>query len=151
MRYRVEFPDHINAKEFRAYRTRLRHAARRPVCHGTRQLTLPDSSVVRGAASKGRSSSRRLNRLWRPVLPELLAADIQDGTLQVPWKHNPADDAIRYWKTWPDRLRAPPQWLTALDIGDYSLFDSVYAASTRQIPSQFFPEAPMVSQDAAIG
>ena len=88
---------------------------------------------------------------WRPIIPELLAADIQDGTLPVPSRHNPANDATRYGKTRPDRLRAPPQWLTALDIGDYSLFDSVYAASTRQIPSQFFPEAPMVSQDAAIG
>ena len=96
VRYRVHFAEHINMKEFRAYRTRLRNAARRPECHGARQLTLLDSSVVRGAASKGGSSSRRLNRIWRPVIPELLAADIQDGTLPVPSKHMPADDATRH-------------------------------------------------------
>ena len=52
VRYRVAVPEHINMKELRAYRTRLRHAARRAECHGTRRLTLLDSSVVRGTASK---------------------------------------------------------------------------------------------------
>ena len=98
-RYRVGIAEHINIKELRGYRTRLRHAARRPECHGTRRLTLLDSSVVRGLASKGRCSSRRLNRIWRPVIPELLAADIQDGTLPVPTKHMPADAATRNART----------------------------------------------------
>ena len=53
VRYRVSFREHINMKELRAYRTRLRHAARRAECHGTRRLTLLDSSVVRGTPRYG--------------------------------------------------------------------------------------------------
>ena len=138
VRYRVAVPEHINMKELRAYRTRLRHAARRAECHGTRRLTLLDSSVVRGTASKGRSSSRRLNRIWKPVVPELLAADIQAGTLPVPTKHMPADGATRRSRTRPVPTRSPPAWLEALEASDYTLFDDVYAASTRRIQSVFF-------------
>ena len=144
-RYRVSLAEHINVKEFRGYRTRLRNAARRPECHGTRQLTLLDSSVVRGAASKGRSSSRRLNSIWRRVIPELLAADIQDGTLPVPTKHMPADDPTRKRKTRAVPLRDPPRWLNALELGDYSFFDDIFAASTRRIPEVFFPESPLLA------
>ena len=147
-RYRVGFSEHINMKELRAYRTRLRHAARRAECHGTRQLTLLDSSVVRGATSKGRSSSRRLNRIWRPVIPELLAADIQDGTLPCPTKHNPADGGTRGERTRSESLIQPPPWLVALENGDYAPFDHVYAASTRVIPSVFFPDDPLASTEA---
>ena len=129
--------------EDRARAILARHAARRPECHGTRRMTLLDSSVVRGLASKGRSSSRRLNRIWRPVIPELLAADIQDGTLPVPTKHMPADAATRNARTRTEPLRSPPAWLTALETGDYAPFDEIYGASTRQIPDVFFPEAPL--------
>ena len=147
-RYRVGVQEHINMKEFRAYRTRLRHAARRAECHGTRRLTLLDSSVVRGATSKGRSSSRRLNRIWRPVIPELLAADIQDGTLPCPTKHNPADGGTRGERTRSEPSGPPPRWLVALEDGDYAPFDNVYAAATRVIPSVFFPDDPLSSTDA---
>ena len=139
VRYRASFREHINMKELRAYRTRLRHAARRTECHGTRRLTLLDSSVVRGTASKGRSSSRRLNRIWKPVVPELLAADIQDGTLPVPTKHMPADGATRNRLTRAAPVRPPPSWLTAPEASDYKPFDAIYAASTRQLPKCFFP------------
>ena len=145
-RYRVSLAEHINVKEFRSYRTRLRHAARRAECHGTRRLTLLDSSVVRGAASKGRSSSSRLNRIWRPVIPEILAADIQDGTLAVPTKHMPADNATRGSRTRPEPLCPPPQWLVELEAGNFAPFDDIYAASTRQIPKAFFPQVPLSSK-----
>ena len=147
VRYRVAVPEHNNMKELRAYRTGLRHAARRAECHGTRRLTLLDSSVVRGTASKGRSSSRRLNRIWKPVVPELLAADIQDGTLPVPTKHMPADGATRRSRTRPVPTRSPPAWLEALEASDYTLFDAVYAASTRCIPSIFFPAVPVEDEE----
>ena len=149
VRYRVSVPEHINMKELRAYRTRLRHAARRAECHGTRRLTLLDSSVVRGTVSKGRSSSKRLNRIWKPVVPELLAADIQDGTLPVPTKHMPADGATRRGRTRAEPSRPPPAWLEALEAGDYQLFDSVYASSTRRIPSGFFPAVPVADEDCS--
>ena len=145
-RYRVSIAEHMNVKEFRSYRTRLRHAARRAECHGTRRLTLLDSSVVRGAASKGRSSSSRLNRIWRPVIPEILAADIQDGTLAVPTKHMPADNATRGSRTRPEPLCPPPQWLVELEAGNFAPFDDIYAASTRQIPNVFFPQVPLSSK-----
>ena len=119
----------------------MRHSARRPECHGIRRLTLLDSSVVRGTVGKGRSSNRRLNRIWRPVIPELLAANIQDGTLPVPTKHNPADNGTRGAGTRTAPLRTPPKWLAALEAGDYALFDEVYASSTREIPTVIFPES----------
>ena len=59
VRYRVGCIEQINLKEARAYRTGVRRASSGPACHGTRRLSLLDSSVVRGAVSKGRSSSRR--------------------------------------------------------------------------------------------
>ena len=118
VRYRVSFREHINTKEFRAYRARLRHAARRAECHGTRRLTLLDSSVVRGTASKGRSSSKRLNRIWKPVVPELLAADIQDGTSKMPTKRMPADGPIRKRRTRAAPCHPPSSWLTALEAAD---------------------------------
>ena len=56
VRYRVGLSEHINLKEARAYRTGVRRASADPAKHGTRRLTLLDSSVVRGAVAKGRSS-----------------------------------------------------------------------------------------------
>ena len=81
VRYRVGLSEHINLKEARAFRTAIRRASADPAKHGTRRLTLLDSSVVRGAIAKGRSSSRLLNGLLRPAAVELLAADIQPGKL----------------------------------------------------------------------
>ena len=72
-------------------------------------------------------------------MPELLAADIQDGTLPVPTKHVPADGATRNKRTRAAPVRPPPSWLTALEASDYKPFDAIYAASTRQLPKFFFP------------
>ena len=59
-KYRARISEHINLKEGRAYRTLVRRTAFNAEAHGTRQLVLGDSAVVRGAAAKGRSSTRRL-------------------------------------------------------------------------------------------
>ena len=60
-RYRAKrLSEHINLKEARAYRSFVKRKARAAASHGARQLGLLDSAVVRGAAAKGRSSSKRL-------------------------------------------------------------------------------------------
>ena len=58
------------------------------------------------------------------MVPELLAADIQPGTLPVPTKQNLADAATRSGRTRAAPLREPPAWMAALDEvgigrGDY--------------------------------
>ena len=131
--------EHINLKEARAYRTGVRRASSDPAKHSTRRLTLLNSSVVRGAVAKGRSSSRRLNNVLRLVVPEHLVADIQSGTLPVPTKQNPADAATRSGRTRTTPLREPPGWMSGLEADDYGPFDDVYAARARRIPTEFFP------------
>ena len=125
VRYRVGCIEQINLKEARAYRTGVRRASSGPACHGTRRLSLLDSSVVRGAVSKGRSSSRRLNRVLRLIVPELLAADIQTGTFPGPTKKIPADPATRGQRTRSKPARSPPDWLSALESGYCALFDDI--------------------------
>ena len=103
--------------------------------------------MVRGTASKGRSSSERLNRISKPVVPALLAADIQDGTLPVPTKHVPAGGATRRRPTRSAPCRPPPSWLTTLEAADYVPFDAVYAAFTGRIPEGFCPAVPVDDEE----
>ena len=53
-RYRARISEHINVKEARAYRALVRRKGLDVEAHGTRQLVLDDSAVVRDAAAKGR-------------------------------------------------------------------------------------------------
>ena len=129
------------------YRTDVRRAAADPAKHGTRRLTLLDSSVVPGAVAKGRSSSRLLNGVLRLAAVELLAADIQPGTLPVSTTKMPADPATRRGRTRSAAQRPPLAWSTALDASFYGPFDNVYAATRRRIPPEFFPAVPLSHSD----
>lgn len=138
VRYRVPSRQHINIKEARAYRTFVRRAARDAARHHSRRLSLLDSSVTRGAAAKGRSSSRRLNAVLRPVVPEQLAANIQTGTLPVPTEFNPADDPTRGRRTRSKGRKPMPDWYTGIAAGEYGAWDEMYAASLRKVPACLF-------------
>eukprot|EP00435_Cladocopium_sp_Y103_P063603 s567_g25.t1 len=61
----------------------------------TRAVALVDSFVVRGAASKGRSSSRALSAILRRVGATSVAASIYMTLPFVPTRWNPADDPTR--------------------------------------------------------
>ena len=95
-KYRARLSEHINLKEGRAYRTLVRRTGLNAEAHGTKQLVLGDSAVVRGAAAKGRSSTHKFNAIaLRPVVPDQLVANVAFGSLAVPTKHNPADNPSR--------------------------------------------------------
>ena len=76
---------------------------------GLRSVNLTDSRVVLGAVAKGRSSSRRLNRLLRKCLAVSLASSKIIYNLWVSTHHNPSD--------YPSRFHAlpPPAKLTACE------------------------------------
>ena len=139
-KYRTKrLSEHINVKEARAYRSFVRRKARSAAAHGTRQLGLLDSAVVRGAAAKGRSSSQRLNNILRPAVPDQLAAKLMVGTLPVPTKHNPADDPPRDSPVRRRPAAAYPAWLADLDEGDFMAWGKRYAAGRSVIPEVLFP------------
>ena len=138
-RYRARLSEHINLKEARAYRTLVQRKAAEAKAHGSRQLVLKDSAVVRGAAAKGRSSSRRLNAILRPVVPDQLVANQTFGSLPVPTKHTPADDPSR---DLPVRRRAAipyPGWLLELDSGQHAAWDERYGVLPCATPEVLCP------------
>ena len=100
---------HINIQELRAVRTLVRRQAR--ASKGpSRQLVGIDSNVVIGALAKGRSSSRRLNRVLRSFVAEQLFAEVYIGALGVPSKQNPADSPSRRRATRREPEPIVPEW-----------------------------------------
>ena len=143
-KYKLRLADHINLKELKAYKTVVRRAAARASEHGTRRLVLLDSAVVRGAAAKGRSSSRRLNKVLRSIVCDQLAANLVFGSLPVPTRFNPSDDPTRDRRVRKRAARAYPGWLAGLDAGDYGPWDRRYGASQREVPAGVFHEGTRV-------
>ena len=91
--------EHINVLEARAYLLSVRNRVNRAYNHGTRFLHLLDSKVTIGVASKGRSSSKMLNRVLASINAHLLAGHIQPFLCFVRSHLNPADK--------PSRLHGP--------------------------------------------
>ena len=87
--------DHINVSEAKAYGTEVRRASCNTAEHRKRRLYGLDSTVTIGAASKGRSSSRRLNAVLRSIAPILLLCRMQSGFNHLRSESNPADDPTR--------------------------------------------------------
>ena len=58
----------------------------------TKQLFLSDSSVARGAATRGRAKSTRLNRELSKAIPDILAFEFYPGYETAPTRKNPADN-----------------------------------------------------------
>ena len=82
--------------EWLAFWLAHRWCARQSARRNCRCLTLIDSAVVLSVAAKGRSSSHRLNRLWRRLRATCLAAFLYLCYVQVRSGDHPADsiDAI---------------------------------------------------------
>lgn len=87
--------DHINELELQAFIVMVRRRVRKASRHRSRYLHIVDSAVTRGAVAKGRSTSRRLNRLLRKVAAMTLAADVYPLTAWTISRWNFADLASR--------------------------------------------------------
>ena len=103
--------DHINAQELRALVGLIARRCRSSANFKQRLVALLDNLAACGGAAKGRSSSRRMNRLLRRLGAFLLAADIYIAPRYIPSAVNPADPpsrrrSLRAWLTW---MRAAAQ------------------------------------------
>ena len=88
-------PEHVNILETREALASLLDFADQPDSFGKRVLMLSDSQVAIGVLSKGRSSSRPLNRLARRAAARRLAFQIVPIWRYVPTHRNHADALSR--------------------------------------------------------
>ena len=88
-------PDHINIGELRAFTTGIRWVLSHPSAMGSRVVLLSDSTVVVGAASKGRSSSFQVLRCLRRSAALMLAGGLRVFVAWIPSESNPADGPSR--------------------------------------------------------
>ena len=100
--YELEI-DHINAQELRVFVSLVVRRCRAAANAGQRLVALLDNQAASGAAAKGRSSSRRMNRLLRRLAAFLMAADLYIAPLYIPSAVNPADP--------PSRCQSLRAWL----------------------------------------
>ena len=107
--YSFKQTSHINLQEARALKKEIVAIASDPKAAGTIQICLNDSRVVIGAASKGRSSSFKLNGILRTMLPFLIFGDISLALLWVETSCNPADHPSRFVPLPPPR--SPVSWM----------------------------------------
>ena len=88
--------EHIHLLEGRAALTGLKWLARQPSRHHSRVPFFVDSQACLGALAKGRSSSRKLNRICRRVAAYTCAAHLHIAWLWIPGgDYNPADAPSR--------------------------------------------------------
>ena len=87
--------DHITLLEARAALSGVKWVARQPSLHHRRVPFFIDSQACLGALAKGRSPSRKLNRVLRCTAAYIGAADLRMSWLWVPTDHNPADKPSR--------------------------------------------------------
>ena len=83
---------HINLEEASAMVWSVHDRLRRPGEEGKKILQLVDSAVLCGAAKKGRSASRRLNRYMRKLLSCLLAGGFEMFVAWLASASNPSDE-----------------------------------------------------------
>ncbi len=67
----------------------------RPELHAKRIAFFVDSTSLLGAVAKGRSSSRRLNRIFQKISSLLIVANVRPIWLWIPSEYNPADTPSR--------------------------------------------------------
>jgi integrase len=90
--------EHINILEARALTTAVKWAISSPSSLGARLLLWSDSTVVVGAARKGRSSAFRLLAILRSLAALLLSTGINAYFNWIPTEKNPADGPSRRFK-----------------------------------------------------
>ena len=93
--YKWYHEQHINVLEFVALFNYLRSLSNKRHLQHLRLFHVMDSKVVCGVCSKGRSSSRRLNRCCRRLLPFVLGMDWYLVLLWTISRWQPADQASR--------------------------------------------------------
>ena len=81
--------------EAQALLTGLRWLTSNPALFGRRVIFFLDSQSLLGAVVKGRSSSRRLNRLCRKMAAIYLVSQIKPYYIWIPSEFNPADEPSR--------------------------------------------------------
>jgi len=123
--FRTKRTEHINVSEARAVGAEIDLEATDPRFHRTKGVFAIDSYVYAGAGSKGRSSSRMLNRPLRRSVPTLLLTRMQRGFVHLRSEHNPADDLTR--RTPLRRARkATPAWATAAESRGTAALEEAY-------------------------
>ena len=93
----------INMLEVQAAFAFLRRRAQDADGASLRQLTVLDSKVATNVLAKGRSSSRRLNRLCRRVMALCMAADLYPLVLWTVSRWNSADKPSRAFEQKKDQ------------------------------------------------
>eukprot|EP00971_Amphidinium_carterae_P198427 3938212-Amphidinium_carterae.2 len=99
--------EHINVKELLAARTAIRAAAASPEVQGSRVTIAIDSQVVVWVLRKGRSSSRKLNRIMQSCLCWALSGQLRVQAQWVSTEANPADDPSRRAAVREAEVRSP--------------------------------------------
>ncbi|CAE6969390.1 unnamed protein product [Symbiodinium sp. CCMP2592] len=92
---------HINILELTAFLTELRRRARDPAEHGRRYFNVVDPLVCFYVLGKGRSSSKRLNRVCRRIASVALASGMIPMTMRTISKWNFSDGASRKFEPLP--------------------------------------------------
>eukprot|EP00971_Amphidinium_carterae_P352836 6492748-Amphidinium_carterae.2 len=95
-KYRFKVAHHINVQEAIAWRTSVKLLSQHKRFDSSRIVFLVDSLVLQSVVSRGRSRSRRLNRVASSAAAFLLFADIYPLVSWVRTHANPADDPTRH-------------------------------------------------------
>ena len=95
IRHKWRWPDHITLQEGRAHLLQVEWLARQAPRHRCRQPFLIDNQALVGALAKGRSSSRRLNRICRKTAALYIYSSIRPLVIWVPTHLQPADGPSR--------------------------------------------------------
>ena len=125
--FRTRRSQHINVSEASALVAEIDREAADPALHRTKGIVCLDSDVVVGAGSKGRSSSRELNRPLRRGAPTLLLTRMQRGYVHVRSDFNPADDPTRRRAVRGPRT-APPPWAESVREEGVRALETAYPA-----------------------
>eukprot|EP00435_Cladocopium_sp_Y103_P071851 s87_g38.t1 len=113
---------HINLGEVRAaLEAEKRQGLRRP---GSFYIHLQDSQVSLAAITKGRSSSRAINKLLKSSVPWHVGSNNRSFGAYVRSKKNPADDPTRRVRI-RRPVRPPADWLVGLTQGHTEEFDEM--------------------------
>ena len=100
--YTWNHDQHINVLEFTSLFNYVKSLSNKGHLQHMRRFHVLDSKVICGVLGKGRSSSRRLNRTYRRLLPLLLGMDWYIFSLWTISDWQFADAASRLWPTISD-------------------------------------------------
>jgi hypothetical protein len=124
--------EHINLYEHRVAMAAFLSEIRR-TGGGKRLLLGCDSDVVCGVIAKGRSSSRRLNKLQRKLGMQLLFSGCYPGMLRTPTTQNTADEPSRRRRTRQGVAPSATPWATRYVDGDLDELESRFPRDRREV------------------